>query len=313
MRPRRAKSYGSACLALAALLLALGCATLAPMDLESRWQYDKPAESEQLFRSLLANDATLNADQRLEVRTQIARALGLQQRFAQAQEELDAVERAGSRSDVVAARLQLERGRVLRSSGDAAASRPAFVRALAAAERARHEFLAADALHMLAIVAPPEQAVAAHVAAIARVERSNDARVRRWLAPLHNNLGWAYHDRGEYAAALDAFQKAVPLYEARGNPADVLFARWTVARALRSLGRCDEALSAQRELLAAHAAAGSEDGYVHEEIAECLLALGRGDEARPHFREAHRLLAQDAWLTRDEPARLARLKELGGE
>jgi tetratricopeptide (TPR) repeat protein len=290
-----------------------GCAQPAPLDLESRWNYDEPAESEALFRAMLADGAVLSADQRLEVRTQLARALGLQQRFAEAHAELDAVERAGSRDDVVAARLYLERGRALRSSGDVPASRPEFARALAAAERARHELLAADALHMLAIVAPPEQAVDAQLAAIARVEQSSDPRVRRWLAPLHNNLGWAHHDRGEYAQALAAFERAVPLYEARGNPAHVLVARWAVARALRSLGRCDEALAAQRALLAAHAAAGSEDGFVHEEVAECLLALGRGDEAPAHFREAYRLLSRDPWLTRDEPARLARLRQLGQE
>jgi hypothetical protein len=33
-------------------------------------------------------------------------------------------------------------------------------------------------------------------------------------------------------------------------------------------------------------ALGETDGYVLEEIAECLLALGRGDEARPLFARA---------------------------
>ena len=300
-------------LALLVAAVMTGCAPPAPLDLESRWNYEKPAESEALFRAMLAGDGALSDEQRLEVRTQIARALGLQQRFAEAHAELDAVDRAGSRDDIVAARLHLERGRALRSSGDVPASRPEFARALAAAERARHEFLAADALHMLAIVAPPEQAADAQLAAIARVERSSDPRVRRWLAPLHNNLGWAHHDRGEYAQALAAFERAVPLFEARGDPAAVRVARWSVARALRSLGRCDEALAAQRALLAAHAAAGSEDGFVHEEIGECLLALGRGGEAHPHFREAYRLLSRDPGLTRDEPARLARLQQLGEE
>jgi tetratricopeptide (TPR) repeat protein len=306
------RARGRALLALAVAVVT-GCAPPAPLDLESRWNYEDPAASEALFRAMLAEDAALSADQRLEVRTQIARALGLQQRFAEAHAELDAVERAGSRDDTVAARLHLERGRALRSSGDVPASRPEFARALAAAERARHEFLALDALHMQAIVAPPETTREAHRAAIARAERSSDPRVRRWLAPLHNNLGWAHHDRGEYAQALAAFEQAVPLFEARGDPAAVRVARWSVARALRSLGRCAEALAIQRALLAEHAEQGSEDGFVHEELAECSLALGRAGEARPHFREAHRLLSQDASLARDEPERLARLARLGAE
>jgi tetratricopeptide (TPR) repeat protein len=299
-----------AAFAVGALITA--CATSPPLDLESRWAYDEPAASEALFRKMLAEDAHLRASERLEVETQIARALGLQERFDEATRMLDAVERAHSRDAVVAARLHLERGRVLRSSGAAEAARPEFERALAAAERAHHEFLVADALHMLALVAPRDETVAAHLAAIARVEQSSDPRVRRWLAPLHNNLGWAYHDRGEFSEALAEFEQAAALYAVRGNANDARFARWAVARALRSLGRCAEALPAQQTLLAETAAAGAEDGFVEEEIAECLLALGRTEESRAHFREAHRLLSQDASLARDEPARLARLRGLAG-
>ncbi len=301
----------AAVLALAALA-ALGCATPAYLSLESRWDYAKPAESEATFRRLLAEDEGLRASERLEVETQIARALGLQGRYDEAAGVLDGVARAGSRSAVVAARLHLERGRLLRSRGDVPASIPEFERALAEAERARHEFLAADALHMLAIVAPPEETVTAHRAAIARVEASHDPRVRRWLAPLHNNLGWAYHERGEFEQALAELVQAERHYATRGNPEDHRFARWAVARAQRSLGRCAEALPAQRAILAETTAAGQTDGFVHEEIAECELALGREAEARPHFREAHRLLSQDADLVRDEPERIARLLRLGG-
>ena len=83
-----------------------------------------------------------------------------------------------------------------------------------------------------------------------------------------------------------------------------------MARCCRSLGRVDEALAAQQALAAEHAAAGSEDGYVEEELGECLLRLGRPAEARPHFWQAHKLLSQDAWLVEAEPERLARIKQL---
>jgi tetratricopeptide (TPR) repeat protein len=297
-------------LALAAGVLATSCATRAPLDLESRWDYYDPAESEARFRTMLA-EARLSTHERLEVQTQIARALGLQGRFEEAKRALDGVAAARTRDAVVAARLHLERGRVLRSSGDAAAARPEFERALSEAERAGDEFLAVDALHMLAIIASPEDAARANLAAIARVEPSRDPRVRRWLAPLHINLGWAHFDRGELTQALAAFERAVPLYAVRGNPDDVRFARWAVARAQRSLGRCVDALPAQQALLSEHRAAGTEDGFVLEEIAECLLALGRSDEARPFFRDAARVLSRDADLVRQEPERLARLKRLG--
>jgi hypothetical protein len=83
-----------------------------------------------------------------------------------------------------------------------------------------------------------------------------------------------------------------------------------VARTLRSLGRTEEALQRQRALQSELAEAGAEDGYCHEELGESLLALGRAEEAKPHFAEAHRLLSKDPWLTDTEPNRLERLKSL---
>jgi hypothetical protein len=55
-----------------------------------------------------------------------------------------------------------------------------------------------------------------------------------------------------------------------------------------------------------------EDPYVDEELAECMLALGRDVEARPHFAKAAAGLATDSWLVEHEPARIARLRELAG-
>ena len=78
-----------------------------------------------------------------------------------------------------------------------------------------------------------------------------------------------------------------------------------MARCLRSLGRTDEALTRQQALHAEHTALGTRDGFVLEELGECLLALGRGDEARPYFAQAHTELSQDAWLAEAEPARMA--------
>ena len=56
---------------------------------------------------------------------------------------------------------------------------------------------------------------------------------------------------------------------------------------------------------------GENDGYVYEEMAECLTLLGRSAEARPYFELAYRQLSQDPWLVENEPARLERLKEVG--
>ena len=53
------------------------------------------------------------------------------------------------------------------------------------------------------------------------------------------------------------------------------------------------------------------DGFIFEEIGECLLLLNRAEEARPHFSKAYKILSKDPWLAEQEPGRLARLKLLG--
>jgi hypothetical protein len=83
-----------------------------------------------------------------------------------------------------------------------------------------------------------------------------------------------------------------------------------VARALRSLNRIEEALARQLELEREFESVHETDGYVFEEIGECLLLLKRKEEARPYFAKAHEILSQDAWLAEGEADRLIRLKEL---
>lgn len=56
-------------------------------------------------------------------------------------------------------------------------------------------------------------------------------------------------------------------------------ATWCVARTLRSLNRVEESLSRQMELKEEFESAGESDGYVFEEIGECLLVMKRANEA----------------------------------
>ena len=99
----------------------------------------------------------------------------------------------------------------------------------------------------------------------------------------------------------------------KGRVPEIRIAQWCVARALRSLNRIEEALSKQLTLKAEYEAAGEEDrdGFVYEEIGECLLVLERTQEAKPYFAKAHEILSQDTWLVEKEPERLERIKKLG--
>jgi tetratricopeptide (TPR) repeat protein len=165
---------------------------------------------------------------------------------------------------------------------------------------------------MLGIAAPAGERLAWNLEAVGMTEKTSDARARRWLASLYNNIGWTYHERGDYATALAYFEKAVPAWESRDDARGVRIARWTVARAYRSLGRYDEALAIQRRLAAEGEAVGEPDGYVYEELGELLLAKGEAAAARPNFARAFELLGSDPDLRANEPERLARLRRLGG-
>jgi tetratricopeptide (TPR) repeat protein len=283
-------------------------------EFDRLWDYSDPAASEARFRQLLpAAEADPDREARAELLTQIARAQGLQRRFDEARETLD--QAAALIQDLIGraqVRRLLETGRVHNSSGDREGSRPVFLQAWETARAGGHDLYAVDAAHMLAIVEPPEGQIEWSARAMELAESSPDPRVRKWLGPLYNNLGWTYHDMGRYEDALALFQKGVDWRREQGQPGPLRIAIYAVGRALRSLHRTEEALALQRQLLEEMKAAGEEDGYVHEEVAECLRLLGQTDEARPHFARAHALLSADSWLSANEPERLGRLAREAG-
>jgi tetratricopeptide (TPR) repeat protein len=280
-------------------------------DFDTLWDYSHPDQTEARFCEVLLqfpeDDPAF-----LELLTQIARAQGLQQKFDHAHQTLDQVERRlGEVASRPKLRYLLERGRVFNSSGNAERARPLFEQALDLAKRLSEDFYAVDALHMLAIIAPPAQSLTLNRQAIQLAESSQEERARNWLGSLYNNTGWSYHAMGEYSSALEIFEKAEAWQWSKGRVNEIRIAAWCVARTLRSLGRIEEALSRQMALKDEFESAGESDGYVFEEIGECLLLLNRSEEARPYFLKAHEVLSQDPWLLEKEPERLVRLKGLG--
>ena len=275
-------------------------------DFDAQWNFGNPAASEQAFRSILQQQEQAPADYRLALRTQIARTLGLQRKFDEAHALLDEVETELSGDGVAKIRYLLERGRVLNSSSRPLEARPLFVQAMELGRAQRQDRLAVDAAHMVAITMKGQEALDANLEALKMAEASDQEGGRNWQGSLYNNIGWSYHDLGDYLRALEYFEKGVEFRRQQGKPEPLRIARWTVARTLRSLGRLEEALALQREL-------AGDSPYVEEEIGECLFALGRPDEARSHFESAYRGLKDDAFLQQHEPERLARLAELAAE
>lgn len=285
-------------------------------DFDSLWNYSDPAATGAAFREILplARDAG-DPDYLAQLLSQIARTEGLQGRFEAAHVLLDTAEallpEAGPTAKV---RVLLERGRALNSGGDPSRGKERFLEAwdLARSAGAGADGYAVDAAHMLGIVEAPREAAAWNERALELAECSPMPDARRWRGSLLNNIGWSRHDAGDFDGALECFEKALVLRKEQGGERAIRIARWCVARAWRSLGRFEDALAEQRALLAESEASGEPDGFTHEEIGECLLALGRGEEARPHFASAWRALSEDRWLAANEGERLDRLARLGG-
>ena len=283
------------------------------IDFDSLWDYSDPHATEQRFREILLQVPESDPGY-LELLTQIARTQGLQGKFRRANQTLDQIERRldkyPSRAHV---RYLLERGRVFNSSGHPQDAEPFFQQALDMATEISEDGYAVDAIHMLAIVASPESSLDLNLRAIQIAESSDQSKARNWRASLYNNTGWSYHSLGDFESALSMFQKAEAARREQGRVPEIRIAQWCVARTLRSLNRIEEALSIQMALKEELDAASEEgDGYVHEEIGECLLALQRSEEAPPYFAKAYELLLQDSWLAEKEPERIQRLKDLAG-
>ena len=287
----------------------------APIDFDALWDYQDPAKTEARFIALLPPvRQSTDTGYLAELLTQIARCQGLQRHFESAHATLDEVRallpEATPRAHV---RYLLERGRVYNTAGETDPARDNFRAAWHLAVEHGEDGFAVDAAHMMAIVEPGTTGLDWNLAALELCKGSEDPSAQKWKGSLLNNIGWSYHELGRYEEALDTFQRGLEWQQSAGKDREARIAAWTVARTLRSLGRAGEALAIQLDNLSRVRETGDSDGFVEEEIAECLLALGRADEARPHFASAHETLSKDPWLSADEPDRLERLEKLGSE
>jgi tetratricopeptide (TPR) repeat protein len=282
-------------------------------DIDALWNFQDPAATEQTFRDLV-DPATEAADNSYlaELLTQIARTQGLQRRFDDADRDLDQAEAMiGTEESRQRVRLLLERGRVLNSSGHPADALPLFVASFEMAQRCSEEALAVDAAHMVAIAEEPEQALEWNLRALAMSQSSREQRAINWQGSLLNNIGWTYHDMGRYDDALEYFQAGLEFHRSMKRDPETRIAAWTVARCLRSLGRTQEALAMQQANLESAQEANAPDGFIQEELGECLLDLGRESDAEAHFTRAFEVLSNNEWLVANEPHRIARLQRLG--
>lgn len=175
--------------------------TVEQAVLDAAWDFADPVGSEARIRQAIADEADPVAGR--ELRTQLARAFGLQGRFSEGHAVLDALDLSDPR---VVVRAALERGRLHNSADAPGEAARHFARAAELSAGDPHlTFLHVDALHMLAI-AEPERAEEWTQRAVEVLATTDDPRTRRWLVALHNNLGWARFDAGDLAGARVAFE-----------------------------------------------------------------------------------------------------------
>jgi tetratricopeptide (TPR) repeat protein len=253
------------------------------VDIGALWDHDQPAQSEQRFRDALA---TAQGDDALNLRTQIARTYGLRGGFDDAHRELDAIEpllaAAGPEPKV---RALLERGRALRLSKQAQQARPLLIRAYEQAAAAKLEFLAADALHMVAAVETTLDGQLEWHRRTLEYARAHP-KARNWEAAALNNMGVSLNDAGRHEEALAVVRDALAAYQRIGDARYIRIAHWMIANTLRRLHRIDEALAIQLALEAQFKAAGVTDPHVYEELA--LLYEKKGDATKTaRYRELH--------------------------
>ena len=197
------------------------------------WDFDDLDSTERRLSDLVA--AEQSDAGRAEVLTQLARVEGLREDFDASERLLQQAEALAGTSEVAKLRIDLERGRKVRSSGDPAAALELFEAAFVRASDDGQDFLAGDALHMCAI------SVDNLDAAEQWTERGLELGERRpaaayWAGPLLNNLGWAYYDAGDHRRALELFEQALEVrLRDPANETAIAFAQEAVETARQAL------------------------------------------------------------------------------
>ena len=180
--------------------------SISQKDLDALWNFSDPVASEAAFRAAISSSD--DAEARAVLGTQLARSLGLQERYDEADRVLEGID---APVPEIRARVALERGRLRNSGGHPEDAVAFFENAAMIAEAAGEHFLLVDALHMLGI-AEPERSDAHSARALAildALDPVSEGRTQRWRVALHNNRGWALFDTGELTAALQEFEQAL--------------------------------------------------------------------------------------------------------
>jgi tetratricopeptide (TPR) repeat protein len=201
-----------------------------PDRLRPLWDFEDFDATEARLREQLSQEPT--DEGRAEVLTQLARVQGLRDDFDGCEALLQEAEPLAGEG-VARVRVDLERGRKLRSSGDGAAAVPLFEAAFMRADDLGEFWLAGDAAHMVAI-SDEGRMLEWTERGLALAGSQPDAAY--WAGPLLNNLGWHYYEAGDYQQALEVFERALEVRKRDpGNPQAIVWAQEAIDEARKAL------------------------------------------------------------------------------
>jgi tetratricopeptide (TPR) repeat protein len=297
-------------------------------NFDALWNLGDPEIIEKRFQELLPH-AEKCADKSiyLQLLSQLALTQALQKKFVDAHKTLDLAEKQLESEYLVAkVRIILERGRAFQQEAMVLQKVEKIAKAIAHFELSYEislnnslDFHAINAAHMIAIAAPEaNNKIKWNLLAIDLTEKTRDEKAKAWLGSLYSNLGQNYIETKQYEDALTVLEKTLEIRKKEHYEPNVRIAKWALARALRFLGRLDEALLILIPLLNEYDAlseSGLYDfpqsmlqsfrGLVYEELAEAY-----NSKARVYAKLAYEDLSQDEMFSKTEPERLISLKNL---
>ena len=288
-------------------------------NLDTLWDLDRPEETEKQLREILEN-ATQNHEIthafHVELMTQIARAKGLQGHLEEADQILEKAQILiqgiqNPQHSIGKIRYYLEKSRIFILKKTPSQARPLLIEAWTLANTTGEDFYSIDAAQLLALIEPQKKQQEWIEKALLLAEGSIQDRAKLCLSTLYTTRGWAQYDARNYEGALETFKKALSCINPQVSPRKIIVAKWAIAKTLRSLGQPEEALKIQENLLIESNRLNQKDGYIYEELAECLQSLKRNTEAQVYFDLAYQVLSKDSWFSDNKADRIKRLKNFG--
>jgi len=290
-------------------------------DLDLHWKSGDPAASETIYRSMLFEarqppEKEGQRSQEIELLSLIGRSLAAQQKMEEALvclEEAEKLLNEKNSGHKVSAQIRwlIERGRLYIQQNTPARSRPLFSQAWVLAVNSGEDFFTVDIARMMAVIEPQKAQEEWILKGIQIAEQSPQEKPKRWLGSLYSTYAWKLYDLRQYERAHETLQRSLSHFRKFGTEREIFVARWSVGRVLRQMNRTEDALTIHRALHAELGDTKSPDGRLYEELAECLHALKKSDEAQMYFELAFKELSKEQWVADSQPLKLKRLKTMG--